>query len=458
MQDLLSLDSCRRPTASSLCCSRAPISIDVDLLHTYFSRHPDPRLATYISNGLRYGFRIGFGYSSPLRTTVHNHPSSCENPPVVASHIREELRLGRLDGPIPQSSLEHVHASPIGLVPKPHSDKWRLIVDLSYPTDHSINDGISSAVCSLQYASVDDAVDIIMHLGRHTELVKMDLSNAYRIVPVHPDDQPLLGICWQGSMYIDQALPFGLRSAPKIFSAIADFLAWVLHCEGVLLLIHYLDDFLIFGPPGTTIAATTRSLVERIFDRIHVPLAHHKTEGPTTSLTFLGILIDTGRFQLSLPSDKLARLQDLLRLWRSKKCCTRKELESLVGHLSHAATVVRPGRMFLRNLFSLLSKVSKPNHFIRLSLDTRADLAWWQCLLTYWNGVSFFPPTTPSAHLYSDASGSYGCGAFYYNSWFQVRWPTAWDDTGIAAKELVPIIVSALCGDNTGRKTCALPL
>ena len=126
-----------------------------------------------------------------------------------------------------------------------------MIVDLSAPKGWSVNDGISTSLCSLQYASVDNAVDILMRLGRSTELVKLDFSNAYRIVPVHPDDQSLLGISWQGNTYIDRALPFGLSSAPKIFNAVADFLAWVLYCEGVSTLIHYRDDFLLFGPPGS---------------------------------------------------------------------------------------------------------------------------------------------------------------------------------------------------------------
>ncbi len=446
MHDLLYLDSCRRNSPSPFSCNRAPSSINLSRLDIYFRNHPDPRFSSYIYNGLRHGFRIGFDYSSPLRSTLRNHPSSGENPAIAASHIREEMRLGRVVGPVPQLSQQHIHTSPIGLVPKHHSDKWRLIIDLSFPASFSVNDGITSTCCSLQYSSVENAVDIINHLGRGTELVKIDLSNAYRIVPVHPDDQPLLGICWQGNTYVDRALPFGLRSAPKIFSAVADFLTWILHCEGVLFVIHYLDDFLIFGPPGTNIAATARSVVEGLFDYVNVPIAHHKTEGPATSLTFLGIMIDTARLQLSLPLDKVTRLQSLLRQWRGKKCCTRKELESLAGHLSHAATVVRPGRIFLRNLFSLLSKVSKPTHFTRLNLETRADLAWWQCLLQHWNGISFFPPAIPTTHIYSDASGSFGCGAFYpeHCSWFQLAWPSAWDTTGITAKELLPIIVASL--------------
>lgn len=62
---------------------------------------------------------------------------------------------------------------------------------------------------------------------------KLDLKAAYRMVPVHPDDQPLLGIMWQGETNVDQALPFGLRSAPKIFTAVADGLEWAMRQEGI---------------------------------------------------------------------------------------------------------------------------------------------------------------------------------------------------------------------------------
>jgi hypothetical protein len=41
---------------------------------------------------------------------------------------------------------------------------------------------------------------------------------------------------------------FGLHSAPTVFSAIADFIAWVLHQNGVTYQLHYLDDF--FTPGG----------------------------------------------------------------------------------------------------------------------------------------------------------------------------------------------------------------
>lgn len=73
-----------------------------------------------------------------------------------------------------------------------------MIVDLSSPLHHSVNDSIPQELTSLSYAKVDDAVDIILQLGPGTELVKIDLQSAYRVVPIHPDDHHLLGIQWEG--------------------------------------------------------------------------------------------------------------------------------------------------------------------------------------------------------------------------------------------------------------------
>ena len=61
----------------------------------------------------------------------------------------------------------------------------------------------------------------------------------------HADDCPLLGMMWKGALYIDLALPIGLRSAPKIFTSVADALEWRLKSMGLYQVFHYLDHFLI---------------------------------------------------------------------------------------------------------------------------------------------------------------------------------------------------------------------
>jgi len=67
-----------------------------------------------------------------------------------------------------------------------------------------------------------------------TLLAKLDLCEAYKIVPVHLEDRPHLGMQWKGKFYLDSALPFRLRSAPKIFSVVADSLLLTLHSKAVI--------------------------------------------------------------------------------------------------------------------------------------------------------------------------------------------------------------------------------
>jgi hypothetical protein len=117
---------------------------------------------------------------------------------------------------------------------------------------------------------------------------------------------------------------------------------------------------LFFGIPSTDEAATALETITRI---LGIPIATHKTEGPATSLNFLGILVDTCAFELRLPMDKLTRLQNKLDSWTMRKHCQRHELESLLGHLSHAATVVQHGHTFLLQLFKFLSHARRNHHW-----------------------------------------------------------------------------------------------
>ena len=119
----------------------------------------------------------------------------------------------------------------------------------------------------MSYATVDDVIECICQLGPGAELMKVDLKNAYRMGPIHPQDHHLLGITWQEGTYVDRALPYGLRSAPNIFSAVANMLAWAVYCSGVQHQIHYLDDFLFMVPPNTREGTRVLSLGTRVLNQ-----------------------------------------------------------------------------------------------------------------------------------------------------------------------------------------------
>lgn len=247
---------------------------------------------------------------------------------------------------------------------------------------------------------------------------------------------------------------YHLRSAPKIFNAIADALQWIARRHGVSYLWHYLDDFITCGLPDSDECGLNLQLLLDICRMLGIPIAEEKLEGPTTLLVFLGILIDTIKGELRLPREKLIRLRRQVGSWLVRKRCTKKELLSIAGQLQHAATVVRPGQTFLRRLFDLSLTVKKPHHHLNLNQAARSDLAWWHIFLQDWNGVSILAALgdqTPSVILTSDASGGWGCGAFYEEHWFQLAWKDTRGVEGlnIATKELIPIVIAiALWGRN----------
>ena len=76
-------------------------------------------------------------------------------------------------------------------------------MDLSSPEGASVNDGINEALCSLSYIGVDDAAKEVLRQGQGALLAKVDVQSAYRNIPIHPEDRWLLGMVWEGGLYID---------------------------------------------------------------------------------------------------------------------------------------------------------------------------------------------------------------------------------------------------------------
>ena len=132
---------------------------------------------------------------------------------------------------------------------------------------------------------MDDAAHLINKLGQVSwgshrwPLLVFDLQEAYRSVPVHPADQAKLGVQWQGTTYIDRALPFGLRSAPKLFSVLTDGFIWYLHNKGIQFAFHYLDGFLLLGPAGSRTCQEELAAALTLCDQVGLPVAPGNRSG-----------------------------------------------------------------------------------------------------------------------------------------------------------------------------------
>ena len=299
--------------------------IHVDALEDALHGHPDPSFVLKLCSDLRFGARLG--YDGPRKSKFSkNLKSAIDNPTIVSNNLAKEVALGHTAGPFTNPPFANLQVSPIGIVPKKHSDKFRTIFHLSFPkTGESINSFIEKDDFSLQYIKIDDAIAALIRLGRGTYLAKTDIESAFRQFPVHPEDWELLGMYWNNSYYFDKVLPFGLRSAPYIFNQLSDALEWILLNKCFISYVgHILDDFLIMEPPAlaglpSQACQTSLSSMLLTFNTLGVPIAEHKTEGPSLIIEFLGIILDSQKMEARLPPDKLNRLSIELDAWHIKK-------------------------------------------------------------------------------------------------------------------------------------------
>jgi len=130
------------------------------------SAYPNKTLTEFFITGLLYGFKIGFNNPpSQLHSARKNLLGALQHPKVVDDYLKAEIAEHCVIGPFLKEAIPAAHISCFGVIPKHHiPNKWRLIVDLPHPVDHSVNDGIHKDLCSLTYITVDTAINHIIKL------------------------------------------------------------------------------------------------------------------------------------------------------------------------------------------------------------------------------------------------------------------------------------------------------
>ena len=354
--------------------------------------------------------------------------------------------MGRIAGPFQSHPMPDMVFSPLGLVPKKGSSEFRLIHDLSFPLLNSVNSHIPVERSTVVFEDLDHCLSIIRRLGRGTLVAKADLQDAFRIIPIAPQDHRLLGFRFQGAYYYDRCLPMGCSVSCQTFEALSTALQWICTEKfGVSAMSHILDDFIFFGPHGVPNCQNNLDIFLSLCDKLSLPIKQAKTVQPATSVSLHGILVNTQDMSISLPEDKQRDLTQRLKALHKRKSATLREIQSLNGSINFACKVVVPGRAFARRLIDLTLGKSKPSHHIRITAEARKDMQAWLLFMQSFNGRSFILPdswlSSDVVRLTTDACGM-GYGAVLGDSWLQGRFHSSWKDKHISPKEFLPIILA----------------
>jgi hypothetical protein len=320
-----------------------------------------------------------------------------------------------------------------------------MIHHLSYPEGCSVNDNIHPDQTRVRYSCVQDAIELVTSHEEQVYMAKTDVEKAFRLLPIHPDDQHLFVFHWNSLFYVDLALPMGCAASCNLFEVFSTALNWIATVKLGIPMIHYLDDFFMTALSERVGQRHLKSFLDMCAD-IGVPMAEDKTCGPDTTMTFLGVEIDSVRKEARLPKDKLDKCRQEIRFLLGCKKATLKQVQSVIGLLNFACQVVLPGRPFLRRLINATIGVKAPHHFVKLNKGIKRDLEVWLNFLDSFNGRCFLADSLLSSatqwQLFTDASATVGYGAVLGNQWFQGIWSDWWKQQNITLLELYPIVVA----------------
>lgn len=396
----------------------------------------------FILNGIKNGFDIIDEDSCVHSVSCKNHPSARPNSPLydkATAQVIKEIENGHYvvcDKP-PQI------VSPMAAIPKPDGDV-RLIHDCSRPVGEAVND-YCSVDWQQKFSRVDDAA-AIMTEGCY--FAKVDLRSAYRSVGLSKLSQEVTGLSWEingETVFLkDTRLPFGARRSVGIFHRLTQAVRRMMARKGYDLTIVYLDDFLIVSKCKHICAEALRVLIQ-LLRKLGFMIHWGKVVDPTTCITFLGIELDSIAMTLRLPEEKLLQLRQELQGSLSRNRFTKRQLQSLAGRLSWAASVVKGGRVFLRRIFNTIRMLRQNTHRVRVNSEVRKDLLWWSSFISTFNGRSVILDQYPIESVFTDACNE-GAGGSFGGDWFYFNWLKDWPDATnlhINEKEVVAVVLAA---------------
>ena len=369
------------------CRIPVPTKLNTGYMAEKLQNYEDRQVIEFI----RYGWPINYQGEPVANKKCKNHKGAKDYPKEMDSYLRREVTEGATIGPFEENPLScELNYSPLNSRPKRESEERRVILDLSYPSGSSVNDGIPSTTylgeaCKLQYPSVDSLVELIKQKGRGCALYKRDLRRAYRQFHIDPGDMHLMGFTWNGKTFIDVTLAMGLRSAASVCQRLTNAVTYIVGQYGVEV-VNYLDD--LAGAEGWDRADEAFQTLGNVLERCGIIESVSKACSPSCRMVFLGVQFDTTTLTLTVTKERMVETLAMLEEWKDKVSTTRKEVEQLIGKLNYLAACIRPGRVFISRLLNFLRGLEGGNRRHGVPLDFKKDIRWWLRYLSEYNGVS----------------------------------------------------------------------
>ena len=308
------------------CKIRVNYKINTDYMRQMLRDYKDIRVCDL----LEFGFPLGFKGDENLLPShdqiwkYRNHKGATDFAEHMIAYLEKENRNQAVLGPFKSNPFpNNLVISPLNSVPKKDNER-RVILDLSYPRNSSINDFIVKdeylgEKTEIIFPKVDDFVELIKQKGRGCLLFKKDLRRAYRQISIDPGDYSLVAFIWGKHIFCDTVLSMGLKSSAAICQRVTNAISFIMFQIGIAIL-NYLDD--LAGAEKKEHANFAYLCLGTVLQRCGIEEAPDKACSPTEVMIFLGVLFNTITMTVEVTKERLAEIRKLTEEWLNKDLAT----------------------------------------------------------------------------------------------------------------------------------------
>ena len=374
--------------------------INVDNFQRLLARHPNRPFVDSVVDGFRNGFwpwadtHVG-NYPDTLDESLGD-PKGRDELKFICEQRDKEIASGRFSESFGKELLPGMYSMPIHVVPKPHSDDFRLVTNQSAGI-HSLNSMIRCEDIT------GYPLDNMTHMGEmllakkrsfpdnSLVLFKSDIAEAYRLLPMHPLWQIKQVNTIQGQRHVDRRNCFGGKASGSLFIAFNALVTWIAKNEyGITDLASYCDDSFgvelmsdfSFYEPYQRSLPTNQTTLLKLWDELGIP---HKEKKQLfgSNLTIIGIDVDVDKLIFTLPPENRKELLEHLKIFartpeRSGVKYSLKDFQRLSGWFNWALNVYPLLRPALSNVYAKMShaKPDKPLTKLYVNNGIRSDILW----------------------------------------------------------------------------------
>uniref|UniRef100_A0A914YLH6 Reverse transcriptase domain-containing protein n=1 Tax=Panagrolaimus superbus TaxID=310955 RepID=A0A914YLH6_9BILA len=310
------------------------------------------------------------GYKLPLMAApprqLASRPQSAASKEALRQEVKQLLQKGAVR---PISKTAAACISPLFTIPK-KDGTLRPVIDLR---------GLNKCV-RIDHFKMEGLLMLKDLISQGYYLAKLDMKDAYFSIPIAKEHQKFLAFEFEGRYYAFRALPFGLATAPFVYTKIVKQVLLFLRRKGILTVV-YLDDWLIMGPTKEECKRSV-SIVVEVIESLGLIVNEEKSHfEPVQTLEFLGLLVDTGTLEFKVPEKKQEKIKKMAMQLIKRQTPKAIEIAQLCGLLASIDLACNWARLRSRNLQRMLRGIGTDSIAFKQRLMIteieEAELVFW---------------------------------------------------------------------------------